>query len=797
MLLKTSSMAILIGPSGSLLIARTLILALLMALCCALLSKIAHAESHLLTISQLSHYRDDSGSQAVETVLSDRQLFTPFDASETQLDYQGNQHTHWILFRVKTQQLNADPRQVLSIRSPWSNQLSLYRVYEDGSNRYVRVEESRQRPGWSWLASNDAITFPLQLQSGTDTLFLLELHPTSLIRVSLKLYSIADYIDRLWERKLQNFVYYGAVLTTIIFTVFINLKLLNKVFYAAYALTIVYLTYISDQVYVAGFIENLPWSPILYVNIFMLLASFFLAKFHQLFLDTHHGLPSIHYLLRGLPAAGLAIVLLTGTSTLSPLFIAGVFFVTVIACIGASLHRYQKGFKPALYLGLASCGYFIGAGPSVILAVIDAPQALQNLPFFKFGVTINFVLITVALIQFLYLREHEHNAIQADFLEASQQNQSLKSLLFSSMSHELLTPLNGIRGALEMLKDAKLTGKARDSFTIIRRCNNAIYGMIRMILMYIDYSNTETTLVNEPYNLRTAIRVTERYSRSECENQGIALNVDGVDSLPEWINAPLDAVPSVIGILLSYAIRQTDEGGVKLSIFSRTVDESSHRKTLRFEIRDTGAKMPKDQQEALFHLSSLHTLHSQKTLGRAGLGLVMAKMLSDRIGGTIHSESDRENGCRFVFETEVECIESPERLASLNREGPSSARVLLVDDNAVNLMVIRRQLENIGCQVTVAGNGQSALELAASQDFDLIFMDCHMPVMDGVTATREIRKLDSNRAEVPIVAITANVMQHDRNECINAGMNDYIEKPVQPETLKKALVTWTDHASAA
>jgi two-component system sensor histidine kinase/response regulator len=239
--------------------------------------------------------------------------------------------------------------------------------------------------------------------------------------------------------------------------------------------------------------------------------------------------------------------------------------------------------------------------------------------------------------------------------------------------------------------------------------------------------------------------------------------------------------------LVGNAIKFTKQGGVFVDV--KKIAQSADEATLRVSVRDTGIGITPEQQKLIFEKFTQADLSTTRTFGGTGLGLSISKQLIEMMGGRIGVRSEPDSGSTFYF-----TITMPlSRECDVQGGGPAntrlqfSARVLLAEDNQVNQLVARKILASLGVEVDVVENGLLALEKLKTDPFDAVLLDCQMPVMDGYTAAREIRRLSGPAAKLPIIAMTAHAMTGDREKCIEAGMDEYISKPVKKEAVAEVL----------
>ena len=262
---------------------------------------------------------------------------------------------------------------------------------------------------------------------------------------------------------------------------------------------------------------------------------------------------------------------------------------------------------------------------------------------------------------------------------------------------------------------------------------------------------------------------------------------------PRWVFGDAGRLRQIVHNLLENAVKFTERGSVEMRVSGEAVD--SPGAMWRISVKDTGIGIPQEKLPLLFGKFAQVDSSLVRRYEGAGLGLVISQELATLMGGVITVASQPGQGSEFTLRVPLApCVPRSEE-ASANVPQPAlhprARRVLLAEDNAVNLKLGIRLLERLGCRVDAAGNGREAVEMAGRLPYDLIFMDCRMPEMDGYEASRRIRALPSARPRVPIVALTAHAVKGAREECLRAGMDDYVTKPVRPADLERMLMRWS------
>lgn len=383
-----------------------------------------------------------------------------------------------------------------------------------------------------------------------------------------------------------------------------------------------------------------------------------------------------------------------------------------------------------------------------------------------------------------------------------------KSQFLANMSHEIRTPMNGVLGNVEILRMAPLSDRQG---RIVETVHSSATTLLEIIDEILDFSKIEAgklRLHYEPFDLRHLVNEQIDLFTERASSEGLQLRA----LIPTELPTPLVGDPlrlrQLLTNLISNAIKFTHAGEVAVCV--SIVGERDDRVQVQFEVEDSGVGIAPKVLDHIFQAFAQADSSTTRQYGGTGLGLAICKQLVDMMGGAIGVESEPGRGSRFWFILPLQRAKSTDIVSRSNATNaadgdiesgdasPINARVLLAEDNIINQDVACAALQQLGCSVDLVTNGREAARTARTHSYDLILMDCLMPEMDGFDATRMIRaaeEADGGGAHIPIIALTANALPSDREECLAAGMDDHIGKPFRIVELRERLIKWLDTRS--
>jgi len=374
-------------------------------------------------------------------------------------------------------------------------------------------------------------------------------------------------------------------------------------------------------------------------------------------------------------------------------------------------------------------------------------------------------------------------------LEIANKTARFKQNFLANMSHEIRTPLTGVLGMIEIMEQTSLTHDQRDYLDAIKTSGDNLREIINQVLDYSKIEAGKVTLNPGIFEFKLLPENTLFLYKNNVK-AGVKLQSNIDPKVPEWIEADSARLSQVLNNLVSNAVKFISQGSITIQSSLASSNPENGQVIIKMEVIDTGPGIPENMLTRLFAPFSQVEAMDTRNYEGTGLGLTICKQLVEMMGGEIGIISEQGKGSTFWFTLPAQTAQKPP-LEVQEKELPQYEKklhILLAEDKVVNQKVVKLMLSSLGHEVSIASNGQEALDLYQPGHFDLILMDIQMPVLDGITATQKLK--EKHKDLPPIVGLSANAFEGDREKYMALGMDDYLTKPVKGTDFKRLVSKW-------
>ncbi|MCG8314953.1 MAG: response regulator [Pseudomonadales bacterium] len=712
-----------------------------------------------------------------------------------------NDNVYWLSVNLRlSKEFLETQKYFLEFDLPFFGMIDTYLI---SNNTIIQTTKTGlKRPLSQRAYPHESFVFPLDLSPDANYRILMRIESVSAILAPLTLYKEFSFHESHVSKNTLIGFYFGLSLILALYNFFLYLST-RDVNYFLYTIHVIGLCWM--QVSLRGFSASHIWGdefrtfayyePTMIIWITIATSLIFTRNFLKI--QNTHKL--FNYLL--LSCFFISLVFMVGTFLFPIEVVLGFFNIfsplVILLIISVAIYALRKGNRAARFFLLGWSFFLSSALAKTIYHIGWLPTNFFTTNPVIIGSALEGVLLSLALADRINLIQKEKDIAQKQAVDALAYSNKIKDDFLISISHELRTPLAGIIGATSLSRDSHNLTDIQSNNLLIEKSANRMSDTIDSILCLSELNSGELRLHRSDFNLKENIQDLIQLIQSRCEEKQLAFNVDLKAPINTVYSGDIAKIRLIIRHLLENAVSFTSKGHVSLLIEEANLPDShlsdnqllEKSIALNIHIYDTGDGIPDDKLNLIFEAFQQLSGGYARTHEGLGIGLTICKRLIDIMGGTLQVESKLGMGTHV--QVSIPLAHTME--ASTPVEPPShkhDLHILVVEDNLVNQKVLTAMLKKLNCSISVANNGQECLTCVAQEKPDLIFMDCQMPIMDGIEATKQLRETYSDEA-LPIIAVTANALSNDRERCYAAGMNDYLTKPVKLETLSSTLHKWT------
>ncbi|MEC4005001.1 7TM diverse intracellular signaling domain-containing protein [Flavobacterium sp. SUN052] len=741
-------------------------------------AKILDVDDQQLTINQVLKISDDK--------------FKTLPNDNTDLGFTTS--NYWLHFKIKNE-TNDDLQYYIETSRPIVDVAEFYQIKSNG------VIEKQ--------VSGDIIPFHKRCFQQRKTIFKLNIHPLETGNYYIHLKSDGEVINAaVILRSPENLVsitsfeqiifgfFYGIVLIASILYIFFFYAMKERVFlyYSLYVIFIGLLQFSIDGYFHQLVTPNGGWFSQHSVLIFAMIAGSLLGKYGEVFLKIKQY-NSVIYILFNVVYA-LAIVVIVIIFFVPSLFaycypLANILGLIILILIISSVIYLYYDKKPVdVFFSIGVVFLILGFGIFILNNFGKVPNNFITQNSSKLGTGLEIIFLSLSMGNLIKKLKEDRESLQTLALEKSEEMNEMKSYFLSNISHELRTPLNTIMNFIDSINGETDSKTIQEKCEVIKSSSNSLLSSVNDILDFSKIEKDEIKLEVFEFNAHKLFNEVYSNILIRAQNKGLDFQYVQSPNLPKFLIGDENRIRQILMNLLYNSLKFTNEGIVKFKVDCEIVDDLVK---MTFIISDSGEGIAKEKMNSIFDSFSQQSINNKRKYGGLGLGLYIVKALVNLHGGKINIESILNQGTICTINLDLKKVD--EKLIAKILE-PSDydlkgKRILVVEDNAMNQIVLKMIIKKwLNTEVDFANNGEEGLESLKNSKYDIILMDLQMPIMDGYEATIEIRKGNSgiNDKNIPIIAVTADVMESTKIKVIELGMNHYMSKPIEKTELFNAIL---------
>ncbi|MGV3696861.1 7TM diverse intracellular signaling domain-containing protein [Flavobacterium sp.] len=705
-------------------------------------------------------------------------------------DFGFTDHNIWVRFELKNV-TNEEMNYFFETARAITDVAELFIIREDKSvTKYI---------------SGDAIPFEKRSFKVRKTIFKINLAPNESQRFYLHVKSDGEQLsmpmvlhtteNMLEESSFEQFIFgffYGILLVAAILYMFFFFAMRDKTFfyYSMYVIFIGLLQFSLDGYFYKFVTPQSGWFSLHSVIIFASFASFFLGRYAQVYLKVkqyNRHINNAFYVVYVIDLLLVISLLVFEDHAYSYPMANGLGLILLLLIITSQFIIYIRTMKIDRFF--ATGIFFLIAGFVVFIlknfGIMPITFLTENAS--KLGTGMEVIFLSLSMANLIRNLKEEREELQTVALQKSEEMNELKSYFLSNISHELRTPLNAILNTAKTMANDSKDEQIQNGSQIIKYSTYSLLNSVNDILDFSKIERNEIKLEIAEFDLvKTVTHISNNFAR-EVKDKGLEFSFIKGENLPDMVKGDVARLSQILQNILSNALKFTNEGFVKFKLDAKKGKDN--KVNICFTVSDTGVGISKEKMNSIFDSFSQEGINNKRKFGGLGLGLYIVKHLINLQGGKIKVDSTSGLGSVFTIELCYENVEVKKEIETVpthNDYDLNGKAILVVEDNAMNQMVIKMITKKwLNTTVDFANNGQEGVQKLMEKDYDIILMDLQMPIMDGYEATIAIRKGEAgeDKKSIPIIALTADVMESTKTRVIEIGMNKYLSKPVDKDTL--------------
>lgn len=758
----------------------------------------------------------DLGQQALtlsEFVSAEAYLnSTAFLADNTTISFTNNYYWQTLTINNHTEK---ELTYYLEVARPITDGVYLYSYYQNGT--FKKQVSGDAVPFNQRDFSHRKSIFKVTLPPQQKTMFYLNLKSDGeVLNLGIKLHTSEDLLYITNSEQLVYGLFYGIIFLAFITYLFFYFALRDRTFlyYSIYVISIGLMQFALDGMWFQYLAPNAGMYSLKGVILCATVATLFFGLYTKSYLQIHTKLPAVELVYKLQAYAVGALLVMIALPIALPSFsylVVNIFaLIALFLVITSIVWLYVKGQYVDVFFTIGIGSLFLGMTIFILnnFSLVPASFITENAS--KLGTGAEIIFLSLSMSNLIRQLKSEKEVAQSIALKKSQDMNEIKSYFMSNMSHELRTPLNAIMGIADVMLADNIDPKIKANFEIIKYSSNSLLSSVNDILDFNQIEKGEIKLNVAEFEPQAVLNQIRLNAEKQAQDKGLVFKFEIEPHVPKLVIGDSMRLTQIINNVLNNAIKFTNSGYVHVQV--AVASSSNQQINLQVIISDSGVGIPKDKMDSIYEAFTQETINNKRKFGGLGLGLSIVKKLVDLHEGTILMESKVGRGTKCTIQlplTLVNVVSSsteattPDELPTPiqpismeTEEQPKYTSVLLVEDNSMNQLLMKMIMKNWeNTTFKIANHGEECLQMLQQDKYDIILMDLQMPVMDGYEATIAIRSgaAGVGNINIPIIALTADVMEGTEQRVKQIGMDKYLTKPVNQELLLKSVKELTQH----